>query len=302
MKKIKAWIQASRLLSQSYIFLPVLLGQGYAVMESNACFDWPVFLWMVLFSLAIQLFIVYGNDYNDAEIDRLNRTFNLFSGGSRVLVEGILSRRELAAGIWIMAALNLFIGLVLTFAYHRYFALPIILLSMLLLYLYSFAPFRINYRGGGELLQMIGVACVLPLFGYYAQSNLIDPLQLPWNLVLVLLPFHLSSAVSTALPDYPSDKIGLKCTLAVILGLKRAKILIILLNFLSMILFVMIDWTGIAEPDTYTILLGPVIATLVMIFLIPRSDPGSLRLSAFVALNVVAVTILFNLMMIVHVF
>jgi 1,4-dihydroxy-2-naphthoate polyprenyltransferase len=302
MNKIKAWIQASRLPSQSYIFLPLLMGQGYAVMELEIGFDWAIFFWTVLFSVVIQLYIVYGNDYNDLETDRLNRTFNVFSGGSRVLVEGRLSRRELAIGIWLMVVLNLFVGSVLTFSYKRYFTLPIILLSMFLLYLYSFRPFRLNYLGGGEFLQIIGVAGILPIIGYYAQSNVIHLLQLPWTLVLILLPFQLGNAISTALPDYPSDKTGHKKTIVVLLGPQKSKYLIILLNFFSMILFVLIGWTGLAEYVTYTIILGPFIANLMMISLIQRSEAGTPRLTAFVALNVVGVTILFNLMMVFYLF
>jgi 1,4-dihydroxy-2-naphthoate polyprenyltransferase len=302
MDKIKAWIKASRLPSQGYIFLPLLLGQGYAVMERGIEFNRVVFLWTVLFSLVIQLYIVYGNDYNDIETDRMNRTFNIFSGGSRVLVEGHLNRRELATGIWFMVVLNVFVASVLTFFYKRYFMLPIILLGMFLLYLYSFPPFRFNYRGGGELLQIIGVASVLPIVGYYAQSNVIDFLQLPWVLVVILLPIHLANAVSTALPDYPSDKSGHKNTLVVLIGPQKAKYLIILLNFFSMILFVLIGWTGLTEYVTYIIILGPCLANFSMIFLVRCSDAGTPRLTAFVALNVVGVTILFNLMMVFYLF
>jgi 1,4-dihydroxy-2-naphthoate polyprenyltransferase len=302
MNKVKAWIQASRLPSQSYIFLPLLLGQGYAVMERGIDFDWSVFFWTVLFSLSIQLYIVFGNDYHDMDIDRMNRTFTVFSGGSRVLVEGRLSRKDLLTGIWVMIGLNLFVGSVLTVFYKRWFALPIILFGMFLLYLYSFPPFRLNYRGGGELLQIIGVAAVLPIIGYYAQSNVINPLQLPWTLVAILLPFNSACAISTALPDYPSDKAGHKKTMVVLLGPEKSKYLIILLNFLSIILFLLTGWKGLTEFAEYIIILGPIIANLMMIFLLRRSDAGTPRLTAFVGLNVIGVTILFHLMMIIHLF
>lgn len=302
MNKIQAWIKASRLLSQSYIFLPLLLGQRYAVTELGIDFDHGIFFWMLIFSFSIQLFIVYGNDYNDMEIDSMNRTFNIFSGGSRVLVEGYLTRRELAIGIWVMVVLNLFVGSVLTIFYKRWFAFPIIFLGMFLLYLYSFPPFRFNYRGGGELLQIIGVANVLPIIGYYAQSNVIHPMQLPWILVLILLPFHLACAISTELPDYPSDKTGQKQTIVVLIGPQRAKCLIIMLNFLSMFFFIFWGWPGLSGYATCTIILGPCIANLIMIFLVRRSHAGTRRLTVFVALNVVAVTVLFNFMLILHLF
>lgn len=233
-----------------------------------------------LYGLFIQLYIVYANDYADYETDRLNRTFTMFSGGSRVLVEGLLTREELRFGAGLVIALNMTVGLLLTFFFERGLSLPFIVVSLVLLWMYSFAPVRLSYRGGGELLQMIGVGLVLPLFGYYAQSGTIR--SFPWSYLLFILPAQLACAIATALPDYPSDRASNKKTGAVLLGPRRIQIAVIILNSLSIVLF-MLMFTGAALPGaSWYVTLIPLLCTLMMIMLLPASDAGSSRLKLFV--------------------
>jgi 1,4-dihydroxy-2-naphthoate octaprenyltransferase len=91
MKKLLAWLQASRLMSQPYILLPLLFGQGLYLRQTV---DWSIklFIITICFSLLVQLYIVYANDYADEAVDKANTTYNVFSAGSRVLVEKKLTR------------------------------------------------------------------------------------------------------------------------------------------------------------------------------------------------------------------
>ena len=89
-RRAKAWIKASRLPSQLYIFTPLLAGQLYA-WGSGYPWDGTAFILVYVFGLFLQLFIVYANDLADYSVDRNNRWFTIFSGGSRVLVEGELT-------------------------------------------------------------------------------------------------------------------------------------------------------------------------------------------------------------------
>ena len=125
MHKIKAWLQASRLPSQSYIFFPLLLGQALRYAQTGQ-FDWTVFLLLHLYGLFLQLFIVYANDRADIETDRLNTTFTIFSGGSRTLVNGLITVRENYAAVLTVIVLNAAVGLALTALYQRGLALPLI--------------------------------------------------------------------------------------------------------------------------------------------------------------------------------
>ncbi|ATB27780.1 prenyltransferase [Melittangium boletus] len=229
-----AWLQASRLPSQSYIALPLLLGQFVAARERGGALELGTLVAVQLFGLFDQLFIVYANDWADQETDRRNRTATLFSGGSRVLVEGRLSSRALG-GAAIVCAVGL-MGVSLGLAVLRDEPLLMALAgaALALLWAYSYPPLKLSYRGGGELLQMVGVAGVLPLYGYLAQGGELS--GFPWALTLMLLPTHLACSIATALPDEPSDRDSDKRTLPVRVGGERAAWVILALNGLTWVL------------------------------------------------------------------
>lgn len=282
MNSLKNWLKASRLQSQSYIFLPILLGQAWFVIQGNPL-NWSIFCIMTLFGLFDQLFIVYANDYADFETDCMNTTFNIFSGGSRVLADKDLSPEQLRNASVLMAILCLLCGVVLTLFFRRNLSVPIVGVALGLLWMYSYAPFRLSYRGGGEFLQMTGVGLVLPFFGYYAQSG--TTAGFPWELLLVILPTQLACAMTTALPDEPSDRVSKKRTLVVILGAQRTKYLILGLNVISIAAFPFVSWLPPSDPQVYMILFTPALAGIAQIFLI-NSSPGSRKLTVFVFLSV----------------
>ena len=286
MTKLSVWLKASRLPSQSYIFFPLLLGQALAYSKVGN-FSWVLFSLIHLFGLFIQLYIVYANDYADKDIDETNDTYNLFSGGSRVLVEGKINDKDMKLAIQIMIGLNLLIGVILTLKFQRLLALPLIIFSLLLLWAYSYPPFKISYRGGGEFLQMLGVAGVLPVFAYYIQVGSLT--VFPWLILLILLPNHLACAISTALPDQPSDKENNKRTIPVIFNLTIAKYFIVLLNFLSISLLLFIDL--IDFDFSLVIFIIVIITNLLLLYYRRNSPPGSKRLFKFVAINILSLNI-----------
>lgn len=226
MTRLRAWVRASRFPSQSYIFLPLLLGQGLGLRGDGL--SWDIFALVHLFGLFLQLYIVYANDVADRETDRANTTATLFSGGSRVLVQGLLRPGQLRAAALATAALGLCCSVALWLVHGRWLCPPLAALALLLLWLYSFGPVRLSYRGGGELLQMLGVGGVLPVFGYHAQSGAVA--DFPWALLLALLPSHLACALATTLPDEPSDRGSCKRTAAVLLGPRVIMVTIVVLD------------------------------------------------------------------------
>ena len=129
MKEIVAWVQASRLASQSYIFLPILLGQSIWFSQTGKISILP-FILIQLFGLFGQLYIVYANDYADIETDKINRTPTLYSGGSRVLVENYLEPVDLKRASWLMVILSLSTGVLLTIAYNRILIVPIMIFGL----------------------------------------------------------------------------------------------------------------------------------------------------------------------------
>lgn len=294
----RAWIQASRFPSQSYIFFPLLFGQGLWYMQSGQ-FSWGLAALTHLYGLFIQLYIVYANDYADFEVDKTNRTYNIFSGGSRVLVEGKLNRRQVGMGIAMTMVLSGAVGLWLTLGWARWVYWPLLAVSWALLWLYSFSPGRFSYRGGGEFLQMIGCGLVLPLMGYSMQKGTLS--GFPWPVLSYLLPVQLAAAMTAALPDEPSDRAGGKCTLAVRLGSGPVKIIIIAFYGFGFGAFVLWAKDHAELPAMILILAQPLFALAGMLVYFFNGPAGTRRCNIFVALSIAA-TVFFTAAASIHLF
>jgi len=284
MNKVVAWIQASRIASQSYIFLPILLGQSIWFFQTGKISIVP-FILIQLFGLFDQLYIVYANDYADIETDKINNTPTMFSGGSRVLVDNSLEPVDLKRASWLMVILSLSTGVLLTLAYNRILIFPIMVFGLLLLWGYSYPPIRLSYRGGGEILQTIGTGMVLPVLGYYAQAGSLT--DFPWWIFLIVVPSSFACAVATSLPDEPSDRESDKKTLTVLIGQQPAKSVVILLNIISLALMHYLNriYSQPNIPVPIFVYLAVVIAAMVPFF---SSKPGDKKIIVFVTLAVLA--------------
>lgn len=272
LKILLSWLKAARLPSQSYIFFPLLIGQVLAI-KSGMIFSPVIFLLVQGFGLANQLFIVFGNDYADKETDKNNQTFTLFSGGSRVLVTEELQPKQLYFATLFCALLCLLFSLALSFLVKNFLFLPLCLFAIFLLYAYSYSPFRLSYRGGGELLQMLGVGFVLPVYGFLGQGgNLRD---FPFEILVFFLPLHLGTAILTSLPDEPSDRVSEKKTLTVTIGGMGAKSLIYSLYAFAYFIFIYSNnWSS---KISYLPILPLAISTFFCL-----SKPGDRQLSLFI--------------------
>lgn len=65
---VKAWIKASRLPAQTFIFPSLLLGQMLHQNISGS-FSWFIFSLLFFLGLTMHFYIVYANDYADYETD-----------------------------------------------------------------------------------------------------------------------------------------------------------------------------------------------------------------------------------------
>jgi 1,4-dihydroxy-2-naphthoate octaprenyltransferase len=269
--RLAPWLKAARLPSQSYIFLPLLLGQTVALPVVKTL-DMSVFVCVVMFGLAIQLYIVFANDYADQETDRSNLTFTPFSGGSRVLVDGDLEPEVVRKASLLMAFFSIAMGLVISILSHSLWPALLSLSGVALLWAYSYPPFELSYRGGGELLQMVGVGIVLPCMGYVAQTGKLE--TFPWPLLYVVLPTQLACAIGTAIPDEPSDRKSLKRTVAVLLGVPLARTMVILLHLTTVSLIALLPFgeLGIEVHPTWSITAFIAIGGQCLFF---SSAPGS---------------------------
>lgn len=205
------WIQASRVPSVVNIIIPILFGIAYTSHTLSYIEFGLVFILSFLFSLTI----VFLNDAADVKADENNSNYTMYSGGSRVIQEGKISQKSLSKAGYSIALLLVNLGVVLSIMTQNSFLFIYPIVSIALLFFYSYPPIKLNYRGGGELLQGIGCGIVLPMFGYsmFSGSHLFD--------ISILLPYcflHTASSIGTSLPDTEADIKSNKITIAAIYG------------------------------------------------------------------------------------
>jgi 1,4-dihydroxy-2-naphthoate octaprenyltransferase len=249
------WIQAARPLAHVNIVVPLLLGHA-AAWHVTQRFDIRWLIAAVTWGVLDHLFVIFANDFADREADSGLRT--LLSGGSGVIPEGKLSPRHIERAAQ-LSAISLFLYSCALSLLGRPWMPLYALAALLLMWLYSFRPVRLSYRGGGEWLQGIGVGIGLPSVGYYMQ------LELPFAPSWVIWPATLLGVcgnVLTALPDVDDDTRAHKRTWPVRHGMASAR------RFASagiaFAAFAVFVWTpGISVPAKAVVSIVPLMPLLV---------------------------------------
>ena len=212
----KHWVQASRPLAHVSIAVPLILGQA-AAWHVARTFTLFWFVAAVLWGILDHLFVVYANDYADHEADTGNRT--LISGGSGVISEGKLTPSHLRRAAQASALLLMAWSCLLALLGRPW--VPIYgVIALALLWLYSFPPARLSYRGGGEALQGLGIGVGLPSLGYYLQAEVVVA---PMWIILPATVLGVCGNILTALPDVEDDRHADKRTWPVRFGVPHAR-------------------------------------------------------------------------------
>jgi 1,4-dihydroxy-2-naphthoate octaprenyltransferase len=163
----------------------------------------------------------FSNDYFDLEADRRNKTPTRWSGGSRVLAEGLLSPR---AALWtavVCAAIALLaVAALALIRQPAVWSIFLLLLALFLAWEYSAPPLRLHSRGLGEATVALVVPVLTPLVGYTIQAG--RPALLP--LLASFPPACLQAAMILVInfPDAAGDRTAGKRTLVLRLGPARA--------------------------------------------------------------------------------
>lgn len=163
-----------------------------------------------LIILPAHLSVSYSNDYFDVEADK-HANPSIFSGGSGILVEQPQLRKP---AFWIAITLNLCsvgfgILFLLKYSYPLWF-LVYIVASNLIGWIYSAPPFKLVYRGYGELLTAFTSGCIVPGMGLLVVSGNINRDGLLFMIPLTL--YGLVFILSVEIPDMEADCLGDKKT------------------------------------------------------------------------------------------
>ncbi|MES2597445.1 MAG: NAD(P)H-dependent oxidoreductase [Verrucomicrobiota bacterium] len=94
----RAWFQALR--PQFYLFpwLALTAGALSSSADSNKPFYWGTYLLAWAGAWLVEGMSVLTNDIHDVETDAANRNSGIFTGGSRVIIDGALSENQLRVG------------------------------------------------------------------------------------------------------------------------------------------------------------------------------------------------------------
>jgi len=280
---IAAWLRAARPLAHANIAPPILLGTGLAFAHTREL-DPALVAVAFGFGALDHLAIVFANDYADREADALSDGRTIFSGGSRVIVDGLLSPAALRNAAIVAAVLLVAGSAVAGWLLDRPYLPGFAVAALALLQAYSFAPLRLSYRGFGEVLQGLGVGVVLPLLGYYAQTGLL--IRAPWDAFAPLFLLAFTSNILTALPDHDGDAKADKQTWAVRRGAMRARRDALVFAGVGVAL---VTQVGPSFDATWTaIVVGPPLLALVGALVSLRREDQTLR---FVVLAAGAITV-----------
>ncbi len=224
-------------------------------------------------------FIVLLNDWGDREVDAIKRRMFPDGCSPKTIPDGILDARVVGLAGLFLGGATLLVAAGAELALRRPLAFEAGLFSMLVFVAYTLPPVRLNYRGGGELLEMFGVGMALPLYNAYLQSGALTPSVWLWVAGFSLL--SLGSGVASGLSDEESDRVGGKRTFASVFGNTAARRLTETCVFLGAA-----AWLGasLAKPEWLPLwAVAPAVAIVVWNFVAMRKVSNDAVTNAFPA-------------------
>jgi len=219
--RVVAWLELGRPKFLGGGFVLYALGAAIAAATGHAI-DWRRYALGQGAVTAFQWMTHYANDYFDYDADVANATPTAWSGGSRVLANGVLPRSVAIITALVFAAIGVALAIAIGATGAGRLALPSYALVLVLAWTYSAPPLRLCARGLGELDTALVVTVLVPWLGFYLQApSLTGADQLALTIVSpALLQFAMLIAIE--FPDAVGDAAAGKRTLVVRLGASRA--------------------------------------------------------------------------------
>jgi 1,4-dihydroxy-2-naphthoate polyprenyltransferase len=180
---------------------PVALGAMVAARDG--AFTWGTFLLVMLGACAVHLGLNMANDiFDDINgADAANVTPTMFSGGSRVIQYGLVSRASMIKGCAAFYAVAIAVGIYLS-ATRTWSILWLGLAGIVLSLAYSGPPLRLVHRGLGEPVTALGFGPLMALGTYLALAT-----EWSWEPVLASIPVAILVALILYVNQVP-DRVG----------------------------------------------------------------------------------------------
>jgi 1,4-dihydroxy-2-naphthoate octaprenyltransferase len=207
------FLRATRLPFLSATFVPVALGIAVAALHGQ--WHWWLAILTLVAAACVHLGLNVANDVFDTTsgADAANLTPTQFSGGSRVILYGLLSLRQM---VWMMVgfyAAAVGIGLYLAVSRGFWPLFGIGAAGVFISIFYTAPPFRFVHRGLGEICVFLGFGPIMTIGAYYVQAR-----AWSWEAIYASLPVAILIALVlyvNEVPDRPGDAKAGKRTLPV---------------------------------------------------------------------------------------
>ncbi len=213
-EKFSAFLRLSKPFKFLTMIYPFLLGTVIAIWDIRRL---DVGLFLISFGILILAVecVYVQNDVADLKTDSENPS--VFTGGSKVLVEGLMKPKEALFIAYLSGVLAVLLGLVFVFKYHFSWSFYLLCFVLFVLaYGYTGWPFKFAYRGLGEIVLSFTNAVAPTLIAYMFQTR-----HFSWLPVVLSLPYMVSVFAQKVLrefPDYKPDKEAGKKNLVVRFG------------------------------------------------------------------------------------
>jgi 1,4-dihydroxy-2-naphthoate octaprenyltransferase len=202
-------------------FAGMFLGACAAARDGGLSWAWLVLTALGIFSIEVAKNALgeivdfdSGTDLSVAPEDR-----SPFSGGKRVLVDKLLTRRQTLAIAALSYLLGIAVGLVIVlYREPRIFWIGLVGVACALFY--HLPPFKLSYRGLGEIAVAVSYGPLITTGTFLVQRGTVSA-------EIILLSSALGLLIAAFLwanefPDYRADKASGKRTLVVLLGRRKA--------------------------------------------------------------------------------
>ena len=237
------FLRTTRLPFLTATLVPVLLGLAVASWTNG--FNWWLALLTVVGAACIHLALNVANDVFDTAsgADEANVNPTQFSGGSRVVLYGLVSLRTIALLSLGFYAAGIAIGVGLAAA-RGWGLLWLGVAGVLLSVFYTAPPFRLVHRGLGEIVVALGFGPIMTLGAYYVQAQQYDLepflVSIPVGILIALVLYV------NEVPDRPADAAAGKRTLPVRLSkdvVVNGYAAAVALAFGLIVVFALAGWT-----------------------------------------------------------
>ena len=232
---INSYLKALRAPFLTGSLVPVVIGAALAFKESVFVFSY--FLVTLIGVAGLHLGANLINDYYDAGgSDPINLRLTPFSGGSRVIQNGEITRETVLTMALFFFALGGFAGLWIVFK-GRPMVLVIGFLGLAAGWIYSAPPLQLMSRGWGEGVIFIAFGPLVTMGKYYVMSGSLSGLAF---LLGIPQGFFITGVIwINQFPDYEADRQAGKDNLVVRLGSETSRYFycaIMLMAYVSIII------------------------------------------------------------------